>query len=263
VNALGYLPTYANAMGDWAWTSGWAFASRKNLHAVSGKSMGALGRSGSDEMKAAPVIATALDEAERSSLLPEDLAMNRYAQGEDDALEVIYDALAPKLYGFVMRRTRDGAQSEDLVQQTFLQMHKARGSFIEGSRVAPWAIVICKRLMLDGMRKQVRTRKHVDEGASQEDVADPREDAESLVFAKQLGQQAAKVLAGLPENQRTAFALIRIDGLSVAEAAELLGTSASAVKLRAHRAYVALEQQLGAAFDLRTATQAQTEGGGQ
>jgi RNA polymerase sigma-70 factor, ECF subfamily len=67
----------------------------------------------------------------------------------------------------------------------------------------------------------------------------------------------------LPENQRTAFALIRIDGLSVAEAAELLGTSASAVKLRAHRAYVALEQQLGAAFDLRTATQAQTEGGGQ
>ena len=56
-------------------------------------------------------------------------AMDRYARGEDAAFGELYDLLAPKLLGFLYRQTRDRARAEDLVQQTFLQMHCARETY--------------------------------------------------------------------------------------------------------------------------------------
>jgi len=56
------------------------------------------------------------------------------------------------------------------------------------------------------------------------------------------------VLAKLPQSQRQAFELIKNEGLSVAEAAQVLGTTVAAVKLRAHRAYEALRGALGDAI---------------
>jgi RNA polymerase sigma-70 factor, ECF subfamily len=50
----------------------------------------------------------------------------------------------------------------------------------------------------------------------------------------------------LPEASRVAFELIQLDGLSIAEAAEVLGTTSAAVKMRAHRAYQTLRERLGA-----------------
>ena len=70
-------------------------------------------------------------------------------------------------------------------------------------------------------------------------------DPEGLARAKQLAVALAQALAGLPESQRTAFELVKQEGLSLAEAAEVLGTTTAAVKLRAHRAYVALREKLG------------------
>jgi RNA polymerase sigma-70 factor, ECF subfamily len=178
-------------------------------------------------------------------LAAEDEAMARYSGGEDKAMGELYDRLAPRLYQFLLRRLRHQAEAEDVLQQTFLQIHRARGTFVSGSRVAPWAFVICRRLLVD----RVRSRGSRESKASQEldeKMVDPRGDIESMVYARELGEQAAKVLDALPAAQRHAFVMLRIDQLSVVEAADVLGVSVSAVKLRAHRAYVALEEQLGA-----------------
>jgi RNA polymerase sigma-70 factor (ECF subfamily) len=68
--------------------------------------------------------------------------------------------------------------------------------------------------------------------------------ADDVAIAKEVASRLAEELARLPENQRVAFELIKQDGLSVAEAAQVLGTTVPAVKLRAHRAYEAMRAVL-------------------
>jgi RNA polymerase sigma-70 factor (ECF subfamily) len=167
--------------------------------------------------------------------------MARYAAGDDAAFADVYDAIAPRVFAYLERQTRDSARSEDLLQQTFLQMHRARGTFITGSAVLPWAFAIARRLLIDELR---RDRRNVLSGAKElfdeSPYAATDDSPDGFVEADQLARRLDLELRRLPESQRAAFELIRLDGLSLAEAAEALGATVSAVKLRAHRAYVAL-----------------------
>ncbi len=175
--------------------------------------------------------------------------MERYAAGDDGAFGELYDCLAPRLHHYLLRQTRDPSRADDLVQQTLLQIHRARGRFIPGADVMPWAFAIARRLLIDGIRR----RKHEVLVASAEDAgATPllatEAAADEMVQAQQLATRFQSALALLPETQRVAFELVKQEGLSVAEAAQILGTTVSAVKLRAHRAYEALRIVLGEAI---------------
>jgi len=172
-----------------------------------------------------------------------DVAMERYAAGDDAAYAAVYDALAPRLFGYLMRQTREQARAEDILQQTLLQIHRARTSFIPGAEVMPWAFAIARRLLVDSVR---RGRREVlsadgepDPGASREPGAD------EIAQARQLARRLEVELSKLPPAQRVAFELVKNEGLSMAEAAQVLGTTVAAVKLRAHRAYEALRSALG------------------
>ena len=174
-----------------------------------------------------------------------DVAMDRYARGEDAAFEELYDGLAPRLQSFLQRHTRDRARAEDVVQQTMLQIHRARGRFTPGAQVVPWAFAIARRLLIDMHRRGGREvlAPTSDETLTQVMAAlDDR--ADDVAIAKETAQRLSEELARLPENQRVAFELIKQDGLSVAEAAQVLGTTVAAVKLRAHRAYEAMRAAL-------------------
>jgi RNA polymerase sigma-70 factor, ECF subfamily len=174
-----------------------------------------------------------------------DAAMDRYARGEDDAFAEVYDRLAPRLFRFVLRSTRDRAKAEDIVQQTMLQMHRARGRFAPGAEVVPWAFAIARRLVIDQHRRggrEVLAVQGDDSGA--ELLAALDAPADQVAIAKELAVRLSAELDRLPENQRIAFELIKQEGLSVAQAAEVLGTTVAAVKLRAHRAYEALRAAL-------------------
>jgi RNA polymerase sigma-70 factor (ECF subfamily) len=61
------------------------------------------------------------------------------SRGVEAAFAELYDAIAPRLLGFLRKATRDPFSAEDLMQQTLLHMHRARGSFITGAPVMPWA----------------------------------------------------------------------------------------------------------------------------
>jgi RNA polymerase sigma-70 factor (ECF subfamily) len=178
-----------------------------------------------------------------------DDAMARYAAGDEAAFAIVYDALAPRLYGFLVRQTRNGARAEDLLQQTFLQMHRARGAFLPGAEVVPWAFAIARRLTIDGFRRG--RREVLDGGDTQDDRAAPDAAADDLVQARELADRIQRELARLPETQRVAFELVKQEGLSLAEAAQVLGTTVAAVKLRAHRAYEALRAVLGDVLEER------------
>ncbi|WP_394827016.1 RNA polymerase sigma factor [Pendulispora albinea] len=175
-----------------------------------------------------------------------DLAMDRYAQGDDAAFAQVYDELAPRLYGYLLRQTRSRERAEDLVQQTFLRIHRARGHFMAGSAVTPWAFAIARRLLIDSVR---RGRREVLGFEEDEDVgaetAGTEVDPEAWARANEAARTLGRELARLPENQRVAFELVKQEGLSLREAAAVLGTTVAAVKLRAHRAYTALRVSLG------------------
>jgi RNA polymerase sigma-70 factor (ECF subfamily) len=172
-----------------------------------------------------------------------DIAMERYAAGDDAAYALVYDALAPRLYGYLVRQTREAARAEDILQQTLLQIHRARSSFIPGAEVMPWAFAIARRLLVDSVR---RGRRELLSPDGEPDPGPSREPgADEIAQAHQLARRLELELSKLPPAQRVAFELVKNEGLSMAEAAQVLGTTVAAVKLRAHRAYEALRLALG------------------
>jgi RNA polymerase sigma-70 factor (ECF subfamily) len=173
-----------------------------------------------------------------------DAAMERYSKGDEAAFAELYDAVAPHLLGFLRKATRDGGAAEDLMQETLLQMHRARGSFIPGAPVRPWAFAIARRLMIDSARRRRLERRlfsdaPADDWMTHEPTA-AMATADELLHARRLEWRVQQRLDALPEAQRTAYQLLQQEGLSLKGAAEVLGTSVSAVKLRVHRAYKAL-----------------------
>jgi RNA polymerase sigma-70 factor (ECF subfamily) len=175
--------------------------------------------------------------------------MERYSKGDEAAFAELYDAIAPRLFRFFRKATRDDFAAEDLMQQTLLQMHRARGSFIPGASVAAWAFSIARRLVTDRLRRSRLERRVFADAPADDDrlayeAAAAMATADDLVHARRLACRVQRRLDALPELQRTAYQLLQQDGLSVKSAAEVLGTSVGAVKLRAHRAYKALRAVL-------------------
>ena len=166
-----------------------------------------------------------------------DLLMERYAQGDDAAFEPLYDGLAPRLRGFLKRSLHDSALADDLVQQTFLRMHRARASFEKNGAVLPWAYAIARRLMFDALRSR---RRKPEIAISKEDLLRSSDNPEARFSDRESLAKLQAKLAKLPEEHRVAFELVRLEGLSLAEAAEVVGVTPVAMKMRAHRAYVAL-----------------------
>jgi RNA polymerase sigma-70 factor (ECF subfamily) len=171
--------------------------------------------------------------------------MDRYARGDDAAFAELYDLLAPRLLRYLTRQTRSEARAEDLVQKTMLRIHGARGRFMQGAAVFPWAMAIARRLFIDDVRYRTADRqaRSLEEEPHLE-PPDPAPSAADLVVARELADRIQRELAKLPDAQREAFELVKQEELSLAEAAAVLGTTVTAVKLRAHRAYVALRLAL-------------------
>jgi RNA polymerase sigma-70 factor, ECF subfamily len=181
-----------------------------------------------------------------------DDAMSDYARGEGRAFAIVYDAVAPRLEGYLRRHLRDRSLVEDIIQQTFMQMHDKRGTFAVGSQVLPWAFSIARNFMIDTLRKSKRE--------STADLASDRspveallvsavENAEQVVLARETSRQMMSVFNGLTEHQRAAFELTEGDGMSQAEAAQVLGTTVTGVKLCRHRVYQKLRAVLHASTD--------------
>jgi RNA polymerase sigma-70 factor (ECF subfamily) len=178
--------------------------------------------------------------------------MQRYCEGDAAAFRALYALLAPRLYGYLVRMTRDRAIADDLLQATFLKVHRARAAYVLGADPVPWIYAIAHRTFLDEARRSKRAVVGVareDElpdlpaqitGEADGAAADPGADPE-------LARAALAALDNLPPQQREAVVLTKLDGKSIAEAAEIAGTTPGAMKVRAHRAYVALRKALGAA----------------
>ncbi len=90
-----------------------------------------------------------------------DQAMDRYAEGDDAAFAVVHRALADRLRAFLIRMAKSPTVADDLLQETFLRVHRARGSFERGGRVVPWGYAIARNVYIDHTRSIVEKRERV------------------------------------------------------------------------------------------------------
>jgi len=177
--------------------------------------------------------------------------MARYCDGDATAFRELHARVAPRLVAYLGRMCRERALAEDLAQQTFLKVHRARSAYVRGADPVPWMFAIAHRTFLDEMRRRKRSRVEVAQGergvpeAAASITGEPA-DAAPTGADPQLVQAALAALDQLPPAQREALILTKLSGKSIAEAAAITGATPGAVKLRAHRGYVALRKALAA-----------------
>ena len=174
--------------------------------------------------------------------------MQRYVDGDASAFEELYSSVGPQLRRYLLRMTRDPAVADDLLQVTFLKVHRARSAYIRGAEPLPWLYAIAHRTFLDEARRRKRARVRVAATDTMPEVAADLRGHEATSAPEPtdpaLVAQVLEALDKLPESQRQAVFLVKIEGKSIAEAAEIAQTSPGALKLRAHRGYKALRKAL-------------------
>lgn len=167
--------------------------------------------------------------------LSDEELMVRYREGEALAFRLLFDRYAGLLFGVVSRDLDSAATAEELVQQTFLQLHRARFDFDASQRFRPWLLTIALNLKREYFR-QHRRRPTVE---LEERGAPPR-DHERW----EASRAVAWALERLPGDQREVIELHWFEGLSFADVARCLGIGKVAAKVRAHRGYVRLRSLL-------------------
>lgn len=166
--------------------------------------------------------------------------MARYQAGEAEAFEVLYAKLAGPLRGYLRRMAPLAPDVEDLVQTTFLQLHRARASHQPGRPVRPWLYAIARHVALMDRRGAGRRAKH-ETLAPAELPEVPVAARDSQVLDRLTLERA---LGEIGDAGREAAWLHHVEGLSFREVAAVQGVTETAAKVRAHRALVALRERL-------------------
>ena len=166
------------------------------------------------------------------------------AQSDDArAYEKLLSELRPHLRGLVGRRFHASDGLEDVVQNAFLSIHRARHTYRPEQPFCPWVRAVARNAVIDHLRRRAR---RVSREVSMEapGVPEPSIEPHQVGQLAVLSQELLRALAEIPAQQREAVELIQLRELSVAEAAVRVGVSRGALKLRAHRGYRALRERL-------------------
>lgn len=157
------------------------------------------------------------------------LLMERGLDGDAAAHRQLLSELTIYLRAFYARRLgRDALDLEDLVQETLIGIHSRRESYDPGRPFMTWAFSIARYKMIDHLRKRgLRATEPIE--AAHELFAE--DDTEWVTARADLD----RLMANLPPKQRDAIRYVKIEGLSVAEAAQRSGLSAANVKISVHR----------------------------
>jgi RNA polymerase sigma factor (sigma-70 family) len=165
--------------------------------------------------------------------------MIAYTAGDQRAFDELFRRLGPVLLRVMRRQLSRPEDARDLVQQTFLHLHRARKDFDASKRLRPWVFTIAINLKREYFRRKGR-RPEAALDLAPEIGIDPR--GQERADAQQTLGWAMQFV---PDPQREVILLHWFAGLSFPEVAETVGSSLSAVKVRAHRGYGVLRKVLG------------------
>lgn len=175
-----------------------------------------------------------------SGLPTDEELMAAYVAGNAQAFRELFERLAPGLERYLLRDLAEREEARDLVQQAFLQVHRARLDFDPTKRLKPWLYTIALNLKRELFRRKKRRPERSDSEAAEREPVAPRGQEQT-----EARRSVSWALARIPDDQREVIELHWFGGLSFPELAESLGIGVPAAKVRAHRGYVRLRELLG------------------
>ena len=167
----------------------------------------------------------------------EELVHQSLDDEDEGAFEILYHRYEMALLNFFFRRVGNWETAQDLMQETFIKVHTHLGTLRDRKKFSSWLFSIARQLIATHIRENQRNVKTdpVDE-IFETYMIEPehRSPVESIIAEEQMAIVRA-LAQRLPESERRAFEL-RLDNMTLEEIAETLGISASATKVRLHRA---------------------------
>ena len=161
---------------------------------------------------------------------------------------------APQLYSAALRMTRNQADAEDLVQDTYLRAYRGFGGFTEGTNLRAWLFRILTNAFINTYRARQRRPTETDLADVEDmylyrrlgtlDSLGVSRSAEDQLFELLTDDEVKQALEDLPENFRLAVLLADVEGFSYKEIAEILDIPIGTVMSRLHRGRKAMQKAL-------------------
>ena len=173
--------------------------------------------------------------------------MLAFQNGDDSAFDALFRRWAVPILRYVSRLVPDVGTAEELTQEVFIRVVKARERYVAEAKFSTWLYRIATNVALNELRRPQRKAAHesIEDGAGGWSRAAGGPSVDELIDARRTGQRFQAALAGLPERQRAALYLVAVEGFSYAEVAESLDATDKSVKALVHRARSTLAERMG------------------
>lgn len=173
---------------------------------------------------------------------PDSKLMVAYQQGDCNAFDHLLDKYHRPIVNFIYKFVNNAAEAEDLAQEVFLRIHRARSRYEPRAKFAAWIYRIAANIALKelGRKRRMRfwSRNHNSAGEPADEefpIPDPLPDAAQRMISSELGRVIRRAVLGLPAKERMALVLRRYEELSYRDIAEVMNCTEAAVKTYIHR----------------------------
>ena len=147
--------------------------------------------------------------------------MARYQEGDFAAATALIDRISPQLYRFFLGQFASRPDADDLLQETWLRIHRVRHTYRPGEPVLPWFYAIARHVRVDHYRKAVRRT------AREQRLEEISQLAATAPVETWKGDDLQALLAPLPESQREVIEMLKVAGMSLEEVARATSSSGS------------------------------------
>ncbi|MEZ5354349.1 MAG: RNA polymerase sigma factor [Bryobacteraceae bacterium] len=163
-----------------------------------------------------------------------------YQQADSQAVESLVRLVSPMLHRFLASPGSLAGDNDDLLQECWVRVHRARHTYRATEPVLPWLFAIARHTKLDGFRRHKRRNsREVLYGEVPEPRLRPRRDT-----APEANGRLQALLNALPDSQREVVVMLKVTGMSLEEVARATSSTVGSVKQKAHRAYEKLRRLL-------------------
>lgn len=183
-------------------------------------------------------------------MINETELIGRLKQGDETAFKTIVEQWQDMVYNTILGIVQNDTEAEDLAQEVFIKVFEKIGTFKGDSKFSTWLYRIATTTALDHLRSKKRKKRFGflqslsgNSGEEKEQIPDFNHPGVSL-DNKERAAVLFKAIGDLPENQKVAYTLHKLEGLSYRDVSEVLNTTISAVESLMSRANQNLRKQL-------------------
>jgi len=177
--------------------------------------------------------------------------VQRLKAGDPAAFDAAHAAFNGRLFGFLVRLSRNRQVAEDLVEETWIRLVSRAHRLRPDTRLAPWLFTVARNLYVSYCRSRLLEDSHAPTLMGLWPNGSPRSSPFEEAAANEAGRRIEAALASLPVTYREVLLLVGIEGLRPAEAAQVCGISPETLRQRLSRARALLRRRLETAAEAR------------